>query len=148
MVSVPFSSLAARPRSILLPRHRNGTSARSSQPLKSRWRSFVRPPYPAGSLPTDVQSESSSAILSASAAVGSAMSGVEINRLVVDQPALQLDLITDTTEQAETAQTILNGAMEGFVRWNRGSMRSGANGKTRVSITGYWVDSANQEPGS
>lgn len=80
--------------------------------------------------------------------VGSAMSGVEINRLVVDQPALQLDLITDTTEQAETAQTILNGAMEGFVRWNRGSMRSGANGKTRVSITGYWVDSANQEPGS
>jgi len=80
--------------------------------------------------------------------VGSAMSGVEINRLVVDQPALQLDLITDTTELAETAPTILNSAMKGFVRWSRGSMRQGAGGKTRVSITGYWVDAASQESGS
>ncbi len=80
--------------------------------------------------------------------VGSAMSGVEINRLVVDQPALQLDLITDTTEQAETAPTVLNSAMKGFVRWSRGSMRQGAGGKTRVSITGYWADATSQEPGS
>lgn len=78
--------------------------------------------------------------------VGS-MPGVQLSRLVVDQPTLLIELETETTEQAEVASDTLNKAMQGFVNWDRGSMRQGAGGKTRVAITGYWAD-GRAEPGS
>lgn len=78
--------------------------------------------------------------------VGS-MRGVQLTRIVVDQPTLLLELETETTEQAETASETLNRAMQGFVNWSRGTMRPGTGGRTRVSITGYWVDGA-AAPGS
>lgn len=79
--------------------------------------------------------------------VGS-MRGVSLSRLVVDQPTLLLELETDTTEQAEVASDTLNKAMQGFVNWDRGSMRQGTAGRTRVAVTGFWADAPKAEPGS
>lgn len=80
--------------------------------------------------------------------VGS-MDGVQLSRVVVEQPTLLIELEAETTEQAELASDTLNKAMQGFVGWDRGSMRQGTGGKTRVAITGFWADTpAPAEPGS
>lgn len=79
-------------------------------------------------------------------AMVSGMGGVRLIRLLVDQPSLLIDLETDTTQTAETAHEILNGAVPG-IDWDKGSMRNAQGGKTRVSITGYWAQPS-EEPGS
>jgi len=79
-------------------------------------------------------------------AMASGMRGVQLMRLVVDQTSLLIDMESETTQQAETASDLLNGATQG-IDWDRPSMRPGTSGKTRVSVTGYWA-APKAEPGS